>query len=385
MSVTQSHYRVQEIAVVLAAISIANIAAAHAADVPSVTVFLSGQDGYHTYRIPAIVRATSGDLLAFAEGRKNAASDHGDIDIVLKRSHDNGRTWEPIQVVQDEPRNPAGQIWIGNPTPVVDRMDPEHKGRIWLAFTRTNARMYVASSDDNGRTWSQRRDIAQTAANPAWDWYATGPVHGIQLERGSHAGRLVIPCDHRDRANKGWGAHVVYSDDHGATWKLGAADTRAATDRLHPNECVAVELVDGRIYVNARDQNGFDPASRCIAYCSDGGETFDAPFVAQPGITSPVVQNSLVRFSAIDRGDKENMLVYCGPGDPKRRRDLTIRLSFDEGKTWRDKTLIHSGPAGYSDLVKLDDEHVGVLFEAGRRLYDEIDFASLRPGELANP
>src|SRR6476620_8766963 len=129
------------------------------AEISTATVFKSGQGGYHTYRIPAIVRAKNGDLLAFAEGRKNGAGDHGDIDIVLKRSSDGGQTWGPLELVQDEASDPTGKVWIGNPTPVVDHADPKHPGRIWLAFTRSNAKMFVTSSDDNGRTWSERREI----------------------------------------------------------------------------------------------------------------------------------------------------------------------------------------------------------------------------------
>jgi sialidase-1 len=148
---------------------------------------------------------------------------------------------------------------------------------------------------------------------------------------------------------------------------------------------VAVELVDGRVYVNARDQNGSDPASRLVAYSSDGGETFDAPFVAEPNIPSPVVQNSCIRISAKDRGDSQSVLIYCGAGDAKQRRDLTVLASFDEAKTWGRKTVIHSGPAAYCDLVKLSDERIGVLFEAGRKLYDEIEFASFGLEDLAKP
>ena len=346
-------------------------------------MFKSGDVGYHTYRIPAIVCAGNGDLLAFAEGRKKAASDHGDIDIVLKRSADNGKTWGPLKMVQDEADDPTAKVWIGNPTPVVDQTDPNHPGRIWLVFTRSNQRMFVVSSDDNGQSWSPRRDITETAGKAAWNWYAAGPVHAIQLERGPHAGRLVIPCDHRARDADSWGSHLVFSDDHGANWKLGASDTHLATDPLHPNECVAVELIDGRIYVNAREHNGSDPATRVIATSSDGGATFNEPFVAERNITSPVVQNSLIRFAATDREDNRNILVYCGPGHPNERRDLTILVSYDEGKTWGRKTVIHPGPAAYSDLIKLDSERIGTLYEAGRRLYGEIVFASFGLADLA--
>lgn len=348
------------------------------ATVTEVPVFKAGEDGYHTYRIPAIVRAKNGDLLAFAEGRKNGPGDHGDIDLVLKRSSDGGKTWGPLTLVQDEWENPTGRVWIGNPTPVVDSLDPKHPGRIWLLFTQSNEKVFVTFSDDDGRTWSERRDITPTAGKKEWNWYAAGPVHAIQLVRGKYAGRLVAPCDHRHGDDKtgNWGSHIVYSDDHGTTWKLGATDTHAHDEPLHPNECVAVELVDGRVMVNARDQNGSDPATRAVAYSSDGGETFDTRFVAEPQIVTPVVQNSLLRYWATDQGAKQNLLIHSGPGNPQARRDLTILASSDEGKSWDQRTVIHKGPTAYSDLVKLDGGRIGVLFEGGDKKYSQIIFAT---------
>jgi sialidase-1 len=177
--------------------------------------------------------------------------------------------------------------------------------------------------------------------------------------------------------------HLIYSDDHGASWHLGAKDTRTQQDSLHPNECVAAELADGRVYVNARNQNGSDPATRLIAFSRDGGETFESPFVGEPAIKSPVVQNSLVRMTARDQGGKQNLLVYCGAGDAKQRRDLTILTSTDETKTWVQKTVLHPGPTAYCDLVKLSDKKFGVLFEAGGKLYGEILFAAVSLDDLA--
>jgi sialidase-1 len=345
-------------------------------------VFRSGDDGYHTYRIPTIVRAANGDLLAFAEGRKRGPGDHGDIDIVLKRSPDDGQTWRAMQLVADEWDDPAAAVWIGNPTPVVDMRDPRHPGRIWLAFTRSNARVFVTWSDDHGATWSVRREITETAMQPSWGWYATGPVHGLQLERGEHAGRIIMPCDHRQRDTESWGAHILYSDDHGATWRIGAVDTRKAQDAVHPNENVAVELADGRLYVNARDQHGTDPATRAVAYSSDGGTTYEARFAPEPQITTPVVQNSAIRFAAADRGKMRDLLVYSCPGHATERRNLTILVSYDEGRSWTKPMLLDRGPAAYSDLVELDERRVGVLYEAGEKLYGEILFAALDLGEL---
>jgi sialidase-1 len=345
-------------------------------------VFQSGEDGYHTYRIPAIVRAANGALLAFAEGRKNGPGDHGNIDIMLKRSTDSGRTWGAMQLVQDEWDDPTAEVWIGNPTPVVDSMDPANPGRIWLVFTRSNSRVFVTSSDDHGATWSERREISATAMRPTWGWYATGPVHGIQLQRGKYAGRLIIPSDHRERDSESWGAHILFSDDHGATWQIGAVDTRQTPASVHPNENVAVELTDGRLYINARDQHGTDPATRAIAYSRDGGQSYDAPFAPERSITTPVVQNSVIRLAATDCGDKRNILVYSCPGHHTKRRDLTILASFDECGSWPFRSVLHRGPAAYSDLIQLNGDQIGLLYETGERLYDEIRFAVFRFEDL---
>src|SRR4051812_42367002 len=286
MSTTFRHLRRSIFRPALCMVGVA-LASVCVAKVHEVTVYKAGEDGYHTYRIPAIVRAKNDDLLAFAEGRKNGPSDHGDIDIVLKRSTDAGVTWGPMRLVQDDWQAPNSKEWIGNPTPVVDLLDPAHPGRVWLVFTRSNREMFVTSSDDNGEAWSEPRNITANAGQKDWNWYASGPVHAIQLTRGAHAGRLVIPCDHRDEQHNGWGVHLVYSDDHGASWQLGAKDTRTQEDPIHPNECVAVELADGGVYVNARDQKGSDPATRLVALSRDGGKTFERPFVGEPAIKSP--------------------------------------------------------------------------------------------------
>jgi sialidase-1 len=346
------------------------------------TVFQSGAEGYNTYRIPTVVEAANGDLLAFVEAR-DSLSDTGVIDLVMKRSTDRGTSWGPLQVVVDSQQYanlfPAGSVpplTAGNPAPVVDRTDPAHPGRVWLPWTLEQDRVFVMYSDDNGGTWSQTTEVTPTVKDPSWGWIVTGPVHGIQLERGPDAGRLIIPSDHRLADVSSWGSDVMYSDDHGQTWQIGAVDTHLASSPVHPNEHVAVELVDGSIYFNARDQGGSSPENRAKAYSSDGGLTFDAPFSPEPQITTPVVQNSIVRLAAVDQGDAQNILLYSGPGRASSRSDMTIHVSFDEGLTWTLPTVIHPGPAAYSDLVALGDLRAGVLYEAGATLYDEIDFAS---------
>lgn len=163
------------------------------------TVFAARTEGYNVFRIPVLIRAANGDLLASCEAREGG--DASEMDLVRKRSTDGGKTWGPLQIVQaKEPFQslyPDDPITVGNPAPVVDVLDPDHPGRIWLPFTVENDRVFVTFSDDHGASWSPPREITATVKLPEWGWYATGPVHSIQLERGKHKGRLVVPCDHR--------------------------------------------------------------------------------------------------------------------------------------------------------------------------------------------
>jgi sialidase-1 len=352
------------------------------------TVFEAGSEGYNVYRIPTMVQAANGDLLAFAEAR--SGGDASEVDIVVKRSVDRGKTWGPLRVVEDNadfvgyfPPGSVPEVTVGNESPVVDLADAAHPGRIWMPFTLENDRVFVTYSDDQGLSWSPHVEITSSVKDPAWSWYATGPVHGIQLERGEHAGRLIIPSDHRDAGASSWGSHVIYSDDHGQTWQLGASDTHFGADPVHPNENVAVELTDGRIYFNARNQASTSSVTRSVAFSNDGGASYDAPFLLEPQIATPVVQNSAIRFKAVDQGDAENMILYASPGQAGARRDMTVRLSFDEGLTWTKDTIIHAGPAAYSDLVKLDTGLAGILYEAGDALYDAIIFGYFDVQDLA--
>src|SRR5690606_16646514 len=203
--------------------------------------------------IPAILRSANGTLLAFCEGRKNSTGDAGDIDTVWRRSTPNGASRLPMAPVQERGNNAA--MTIGNPAPVVD----EATGHIHLLFCRNNSRVFHTKSTDDGLTWSPRGEITSSVKLSTWGWYATGPGHGFQLKRGLQAGRLIIPSDH-NTTNGVSGAQVVFSDDHGATWQLGAVATTVAGVR--PNETLGEELVavapngGSRLYFNTRDQNG---------------------------------------------------------------------------------------------------------------------------------
>ena len=232
-------------------------------------LFQSGEGGYHTYRIPALLVTTKGTMLAFCEGRKNGSSDSGDIDLVLRRSFDNGLTWTPAQAIVDD-----GENTCGNPCPIQDR----NTGRILLLITK-NGRddtenkildgsapprtAWILSSDDDGATWSAPRAIGDTVRKPNWRWYATGPGHGIQLTDG----RLVAPCDHATGPEPdNFHSHVIFSDDGGAHWSLGGVlGTRT-------DESTVAERTDGSLYINMRTGRGTH--RRAYAVSNDRGLTW---------------------------------------------------------------------------------------------------------------
>lgn len=327
-------------------------------------VFVSGSEGYHTFRIPAIIATKKGTLLAFCEGRKSGRSDSGNIDTLLKRSTDNGKTWGPLQVVWDDGANTAG-----NPCPVVDR----ETGAVWLLLTRNlgedteaeikdrtakgTREVWVSKSMDDGVTWSAPADITATTKAPDWTWYATGPGVGIQLK----SGRMLIPCDHNVAGTKLRRSHVIYSDDHGATWKRGGV----LGD--HTNECQAAERRDGSVIINMRSYHGKN--RRAIATSSDGGDTWSETTLDE-ALIEPVCQASLIAIPP-----RSNTLLFANPASTKRE-NMTVRLSRDGGKSWPVSRVLHPGPAAYSCLVALPGKQIGCLYERGEaNPYERITFA----------
>ena len=327
------------------------------------TLFESGAEGYACFRIPAIVKTTAGALLAFAEGRKAGCSDTGDIDLVLKRSEDGGDTWSQLQVVWSDGENTSG-----NPAPVVD----EETGEVFLLATRNlgvdrepqiidqtsqdTRRVYVISSTDDGRTWSEPEEITADVKQPDWTWYATGPGSGIQIKNGPHAGRLMVACDHIEAETKHYYSHVIYSDDHGRTWQLGGS-----TPQHQVNESEVAELSDGRLLLNMRNYDR-SAKNRKIAWSSDGGLTW-SDIQSDPVLVEPICQASLHRFQIEEEG--RSILLFSNPASQVKRDSMTVRVSFDEGETWPRSLLLHVGQAAYSDLVTLPDGDAGILYEAG--------------------
>jgi sialidase-1 len=343
------------------------VSVASAAEIEKVDVFVSGKDTYHTYRIPAALVTPKGAVLAFCEGRKAGRSDAGNIDLLLKRSDDGGKTWSASQVVWDDADNTCG-----NPCPVVDRKT----GTIWLLLTHNLGKdteamildrkskgtrtVWVSKSTDDGVTWSKPSEITKDVKDPKWTWYATGPGCGIQTK----SGRLVIPCDHYVEGSKARHSHTIYSDDGGATWKLGGA----AQEKT--NECQVAERADGSLVLNMRSYHGKN--RRAVATSKDGGLTW-SDVTLDDALIEPTCQASLLRYPVKD--DNKDRLLFSNPASTKREK-MTVRLSLDGGETWPASRLLHAGPAAYSALAILPDGIVGCLYECGEKsAYERIVFA----------
>ena len=330
-------------------------------------IFKAGEDGYHTFRIPSLLVTRRGTALAFCEGRKHSAGDSGDIDLVLKRSLDGGTTWQTLQVVADH-----GADTIGNPCPVIDRKT----GIIWLLLTGNpggteeskilagngTRTVWVTSSKDGGATWPPAVDITASVKNDDWTWYATGPGNGIQLR----SGRMVVPCCHAKKGGRAYRSHVIYSDDRGKTWRAGG-EAGENTD-----ESSVVELADGSLLLNARTES--DAKRRSVTRSADGGLTW-GPVSLDETLIEPTCQASLIRFGG--HGKLPPALLFSNPADLARVKE-TVRLSYDDGKTWPNSLRLYEGPSAYSSLAILGKAFVGCLYERGQKHpYESIAFARI--------
>ena len=349
-----------------------------------VAVFKSGDDGYASYRIPAIVKNKSGELIAFSEGRVDHAGDYGNVDIVYKISKDGGKTWGNLQVAAD-----YDKLQAGNAAPVVDIHDPQHpNGRIFLFYNTGNAHehevregkglreAWYITSTDGAKTWSEPVNITtqvhrpnQPTSNPAYtfveDWraYANTPGHALQFDSGKYKGRLYIPANHSSgepkQAGKDYFAHAYYSDDHGKTFKIADKITFEGG-----NETMAAQISDTDLYMNTRNQQG-NVRNRIISYSSDGGATWDTTFYDK-NLPDPVNQGSTLSW----KKGKKYILAVCNAADEKSRDNLTLRLSKDRGKTWYYNKVIAKAPqdykgayTAYSDIVLVKKNQIGILYE----------------------
>ena len=328
-------------------------------------LFTSGAEGYHTFRIPSLVVAPDGTLLAICEGRKHGRSDYQSLNIVLKRSSDNGVTWGPLEVIAGD-----GERVTHNPCAVVDR----ETGTVWLSFCTDGDLVHVMSSADSGASWTAPVEITKDVKLPSWTTYWTGPGHGISLKNG----RLMVPSYHVEGMRRDeifLTGHMFYSDDHGVSWKLGES-LAGGTD-----ECEVVETHDGSLYLTIRNANR-RLGKRVCAWSKDGGVSW-SDLIELDDLPDPTCQASIVRFTDQDNHDK-NRVVFSNCAS-ENRDTMTVRVSYDECKTWSATKVIYPGPAAYSDLAIASDMSILCLYEMGvANPYEGIRLAQFNIDWLTN-
>ena len=373
--------------------------------------YVTQQDRYHTFRIPGMIVAQDGSVLIFAEGRRGDGSDprrdeNAPIDLVMRRSTDNGRTWQPMVVIDSGFRPNGDLLDFADPTPVLDATTgtvflfygqwPD-VGPITMAYGQSadpsdgTHIVWVRSSTDNGKTWSDRKQVVYPDEPPEtrdglyWRQAEPGPGSGIQLQwqrpTGAPNGRLIIPAKRSGSSTPDGPVtvepFVYYSDDHGKTWQVGNV-----TPGPDANEDEVIELTDGRVLLDARQNSG---NFRRRHLSTDGGVTWgpDSP----DDIPITTVDASMVRYSAKRATHDRDRILFSGPRGESglNRNNITVWTSYDEGKTFTDPVPFNNGFAAYSVIQRLADGTIGLVVEtakdAGVR-YGEITFYRFDIAEL---
>ena len=362
-----------------------------------VPVFISGTEGHKSYRIPAIISLPNNDLLAFCEGRVHGSGDFGDINIVMKRSSNQGKTWDELKTIVD-----VDSLQAGNPAPVVDLTDPEYpNGRIFLFYNTGNnhegevrkgkglREVWYKTSTDGGITWSDavnittqvhrpKQPLINSAYNFSEDWrsYANTPGHAMQFATGKYKGRMYVAANHSagepKKKAEDYFAHGFYTDDHGKTFHLSETINLPGG-----NEATAAEISNNGLLFNARNQKG-DVRARIVAKSNDGGQTWSS-ISFDKNLPDPVCEGSILNIG-IKKG--KHILAFCNAADTVRRDNLTLRISFDEGNSWAKSIYLDKSPDGkkdftaYSDIVKVNKKKIGVLYE--RDGYAQIVFTIIK-------
>ncbi|MEY4393657.1 MAG: hypothetical protein RL595_906 [Planctomycetota bacterium] len=351
--------------------------------------FVAGKEGYKVYRCPTLAVSNKGTVLAFCEGRVNNHKDEDDMDIVLKRSTDGGKTWGQLQVLVNDDRNPckcqcpvvlpSGRIllvWLWNK---------------WIASKkdRETREVYIMHSDDDGLSWSKPRKISDSVYQPGWKWYGTGPCHAIVKRSEPNKGRIVVPARHNTKQDQ-MVSHVIYSDDGGETWHIGAHVPRPKT-----SECTIVELANGDLMLNSRNQNGKEDC-RVASISTDGGKTFSKVWLENQLVEPRGCQGSLL-FHSMNSSTGKGNILFSNPSNPTIRADGTLKLSEDDGLTWTKSFRYAKKPApnftGYSDIALMADGSIGILHERGdledaskkSERYDEVAFIVVPFSEIKTP
>ena len=343
-------------------------------------VFKNGTEGYACFRIPAIIKTPGGDLLAFAEARLNNCDDNGNIDLVMKRSTDKGKSWTSLIVLVDN-----GNYKAASPAPVVDFYDPNYReGRIFLLYNTITdyknasgsikrvTESWYKTSKDGGSTWQQAANITTQIHRPnapeynaqydfadSWSSSINTPGHALQLQRGINKGRIYVAANHAftstvtDYSN--YRSYGYFSDDHGNTWhKSDDIDIPGG------NESTAAELSDGTLLQNSRYQNTLGIKRRILAISKTFGESWEPAFISDE-LVDPICQGSMIDVEY----NGKHILLFSNPASETKRERMTISVSKNNGLNWPLSYVVDNDIAAYSDLVALEQQNIGLIYERG--------------------
>ncbi|TLD71993.1 exo-alpha-sialidase [Phragmitibacter flavus] len=360
-----------------------------------INLFTAGDHGHQLYHIPGVVVTAKGTVLAWCEARKRPAgvSDWDDIRILLRRSTDDGKTWSEAKSIADVPgpktKNPLSlrmrdvdpkDVTYNNPVLIADK-----DGTVHMLFCLEYQRVFYQRSDDDGLTWNAPTEISETfeAFKTHYDWkvLATGPNHTIQLKK---TGRLVVPV--WLSTGTGGNAHrpsvttTIYSDDQGKTWKAGEIAVPNTEEWINPNETVAVELADGRVMLNVRNES--KTHRRLITTSADGATGWSTPKF-DDALLEPICMGGIVRYehagkSLILFSNPHNLARADGkevPGKNRDRKNLSIKASADEGQTWMLNKSLELGPSMYSDLAVTPNGTILCFYGRSGNIKGENTFA----------
>ena len=352
-------------------------------------IFSRKTDGYHTYRIPTMVVTAKGTILVFVEGRKTHRRDHGDVDLLMKRSEDGGRTWSKQVLIHEEGGDAL--IRVGNPCPIVEKDGKT----VHLLFTRNGPGCFFSTrSTDDGSSWEPFTKVSDDPKAPEYQkdnflrgfgespvGVGAGPVHGIHTSKG----RLIAPSYAGFKVNgegRG-GSCVIYSDDKGKTWKAGGVIPWVPEFRH--GECTIVERRDGSLLMNMRTSapGKYSFGYRLTSVSKDHGMTWSKP-VVDKNLPCPACQASMIRLNEKEILFLNPAVNHNGGFSIWSRKNLTLRVSQDDGRSWPESRVLNEGLAGYSDLAIAKNGNILCLFENGTRDYcEKITFVELKRSWLS--
>lgn len=347
-------------------------------------------DGVHTYRIPALTTTPKGTLLCVYDMRRRMGRDlQEDIDIGLSRSTDGGQSWEGVRVIMDMGKYgglPEEQNGCSDPGIIVDYKTGEiFCFAVWMHGNPGKhqwrgdgsapgyeigkaAQMLMVSSKDDGRTWTKPVNLTRALKKSEWWLLAPAPQAGINLPDGT----LVMPTQGRDHKGVPF-ACIMTSKDHGKNWAISTPAYSGG------NECQAVQLGDGSIMLNMRNDHD---RYRAVFVTNDLGQTWQPHETNRKTLIEPNCNGSLLRVDYVEAGAKKHVLLFSNPHSQKGRTHQTIQASFDDGRTWPGShhLLLDEGRgAGYPSLTRVDDRHVGIVYEGSQAhlVFEKISLAKL--------